>query len=312
MICIICNSASSDGVQCRVCKHHLCFSCGGISEGGYRKLGPDRRASWKCPHCKLLASSASSPPRVTPTTETASLEMVLTELRDMKRQFANLCTVVDEFKELKKELSELKESCEFTSAKLDDYEAKLANVDRKLGEISNLQDVVTSAQNTMIGLKGEVEAMDQWSRLSNVEIRGIPIKKDENLFTVVENIGKATGYPIQRSQINYISRVPTFSKDKNIVTSFINRYVKEEFIAAARAFKELRVSDIGFANNTQRIYVNDHLTPASKNLLSKAKQKASDLGYSFKWVKYGKIHIRKNESSPVIIISKDSDLNKIV
>lgn len=312
MNCFICNCFTNDGVQCSVCTHQLCFSCGGVSEAGYRKLGPDRRASWKCPQCKSSPYSATSPKKpLAPPADSASIELVLTELRDMKRQIANLCTVVEEFKELKKEISELRKSCEYASAKLDDYDAKLVHVDRKIGEISNLQIVVTSTQNTMTGLKAEVEAMEQWARLSNVEIRGVPFKKDENLFKVVESIGKAAGYEIQRSQLNYISRVPTYSKDKNIVVSFINRYVKEEFIAAARSFKELKASDIGFSNSTQRIFVNDHLTPASKNLLSKAKQKASDLGYIYKWVKYGKNHIRKNDSSPVIIINKDSDLNKI-
>ncbi|XP_026330091.1 uncharacterized protein LOC113237724 [Hyposmocoma kahamanoa] len=313
MNCLMCDSPTNDGVQCSVCKHHLCFSCGGISEAGYRKLGSDRRASWKCPQCKLTPTAATSPKKpTTPTTDPASIELVLTELRDMKRQIANLCTVVDEFKELKKEISELKASCEYSSAKLDDYDEKFSSMDRRIGEISSLQDIVTSIQNTTTGRKANVEKMEQWTRLSNVEIRGVPLKKIENLFTIAENIGKSTGYQILRSQINYISRVPTYSKNKNIIISFINRYVKEEFIAAAPAFKELKASDIGFSNDTPRIFVNDHLTPTSKILLSKAKQKANDLGYCYKWVKYGKIHIRKNDTSPVVIISKDSDLSKII
>lgn len=309
MKCFSCDCVSNDGVQCSVCKQNLCFACAGISETGYRKLGPDRRALWKCSKCKVSSSPALSPVF---TTDSTSLELVLSELRDMKRQFANLCLVVEEFKELKREMCELKASCEYAAAKLDDYDTKFSTVDRKIGEIMNLQDEVISTQNAMAGMKAEVEAMEQWTRLSNVEIRGVPVSKDENLFAVVEKIGTATGYPILRNQLNYISRVPTYSKEKNIVMSFINRYVKEEFIAAARAYKDLKGSDIGFGNKTQRIFVNDHLTPASKNLLSKVKLKASDLGYRYKWVKYGKIHIRKNDTSPVIIISKISDLNKLV
>lgn len=312
MICFACECVTSDGVQCNSCKHYLCFSCGGITEIGYRKLGPDRRASWKCHQCKLPPTSDISPINPGAATESASIGLVLSELRDVKRQLAGLCAVVDEIKELKKEMSELRESCQYSSAKLDDYEVKFARVDRKFGEISNLHDVVTSTQNSLTSLKGEVEVMEQWTRLSNVEIRGVPSKKDENLFSIVENIGKATGFQIQRSQINYISRVPTYSKDKNIVISFINRYVKEDFIATARTCKQLKASDVGFGNSTNRVFVNDHLTPAYKQLLSKAKQKASDLGYSYKWVKFGKIHIRKNDTSPVIIIGKESDLNKIV
>jgi hypothetical protein len=312
MNCFICNCTTNDGVQCSVCKKHLCYSCGGITESGYRKLGSDRRGAWKCPQCKLAPISVPSPKRSISSTEAASLELVLTEIRDMKRQIANLCAVVDEFKELKREVSELKASSEFTSGKLDEYEVKFTDIERKISEVSKLQHVVMSTQNAVAQLTANVEAAEQWARQSNVEVRGVPLKKDENLFSIVEGVGKTTGYPIMKSQLNYISRVPTYSKEKNIVVSFINRYVKEEFIAAARAFKVLKASDIGFNNNTQRIYINDHLTPASKNLLNKAKKRATDLGYMYKWVKFGKIHIRKNDSSPVIVISSEGDLNKLV
>lgn len=165
-------------------------------------------------------------------------------------------------------MSHLRASCEYAAVKLDDYDAKLKTIDRKINEITKLQDILSSPQNSMTEMKVEVETMEQWTRLSNIEIRGVPVFKDENLFAVVEKIGIATGYPIQRSQLNYISRVPTYSKEKNIVMSFSNRYVKEEFIAAARAFGELKGSDIGFYNKSQRIFVNDHLNPASKIILS--------------------------------------------
>lgn len=82
---------------------------------------------------------------------------------------------MEDIKELKTEISELKDSCQFTSAELDDYDhVKFAKVGSKIGEFSNLQVVATSTQNAVTGLKVEVVAMDQWSRLSNVEMRGVP------------------------------------------------------------------------------------------------------------------------------------------
>ncbi|CAK1595945.1 unnamed protein product [Parnassius mnemosyne] len=72
------------------------------------------------------------------------------------------------------------------------------------------------------------------------------IKRDENLFSIVENICTQVGYTIPKHQINYIARVPThFGKDKSIIVNFINRYIKEEFVAAARAKKFMTAKDIG-------------------------------------------------------------------
>lgn len=93
--------------------------------------------------------------------------------------------------------------------------------------------------------------------------------------------------------------------------SFTNRYVKEEFVAAARAYKTLSASEIGFQDSQQRVFVNDHLTAESKNLLTKTKAIAKAKDFSYVWVKFGKIHVRKNDTSSIIIITKDSDLNKV-
>ncbi|KAJ2951358.1 hypothetical protein O0L34_g13498 [Tuta absoluta] len=111
----------------------------------------------------------------------------------------------------------------------------------------------------------------------------------------------------------YQARVPTYKPtEKNIIMSFTNRYVKEEFIATARAVKDLSARDIGYTDSNQRIFLNDHLTPEMKALLTKVKNTAKDRNYLYVWVRYSKIHVRKNDTSHVIVISRENDLNKIV
>lgn len=92
------------------------------------------------------------------------------------------------------------------------------------------------------------------SRSNNVEIKDVPHKSNENLFDIISKIGTKINYPVTKSQINFITRVPTREKEHNkpIIVSFCNRYVKEDFIAAARlAFKtqHLTASQIGFTTN---------------------------------------------------------------
>ncbi|CAG4932255.1 unnamed protein product [Parnassius apollo] len=62
-------------------------------------------------------------------------------------------------------------------------------------------------------------------------------------------------------QISNMNKTTHFGKDKSIIVNFINRYIKEEFVAAARSKKFMTAKDIGFVGNEQRLYVNDHLTP---------------------------------------------------
>lgn len=303
--CAVCSVQFSEGVYCTFCSSHIDFGCAKISELGWKKLGVDRRAQWKCPMCKI------SSPAVVPS-ESASMDTILSEIRDLKRQLLSLPTLVEDIQVIKDELSQVKATCDCTAGKLEEYGSRLSVVENKINEIEKLQDVVNNLQSDVTKMKYEAAAHDQRSRLNNVEIKGIPIKKGENLFDILEAVGRKVNYVCPKSQVNYISRVPIFnSNEKLIIVSFLNRYVKEDFIAAARADKDLSTSDVGFQGVSQRIYVNDHLSVENKKLLSKVKIVAKERSYEYVWVKHGKIHILKNQSSKLLIIRKESDLNKI-
>ncbi|XP_063894402.1 uncharacterized protein LOC135117900 [Helicoverpa armigera] len=303
--CAVCNVRFNDGVQCGSCKKHLDFECANISEAGWRKLGATRMAQWKCLACKT-----SSP--AVPTSDQASLETILSEIRDMKRQLINLPTLIDDIKVIKEELSDLKSTCEGTSGKLEEFDLRIAEVENKVSEIDKMQETINDLQTELSRAKFEIASFDQRSRLNNIEIKGVPIKKGENLFSIIDAIGRKVNYSCPKTLINYVSRVPIFnSNEKLIVVGFLNRYVKEDFIAAARAVKDLCTTDIGFQGTSRRVFVNDHLSVEYKKLLSKTKTIAKEKNYEFIWVKHGKIHVLKNTNSKVLIVRKESDLNKI-
>ncbi|CAG5008737.1 unnamed protein product [Parnassius apollo] len=60
-ICESCSNEFNDGAQCYVCKKHYGFGCAGITERGFRNLGADRRAQWKCLQCIKVSLSPSRP-----------------------------------------------------------------------------------------------------------------------------------------------------------------------------------------------------------------------------------------------------------
>lgn len=304
--CALCNVEFNDGVQCGSCKKHLDFGCANISEAGWRKLGATRMAQWKCSVCKI------SSPNV-PTSEKASLDTILSEIRDMKRQLLNLPTLIDDIKLIKDELCELKSTCQGTNSRLDEFDMRMSDAECKISELEKMQVTINNMQSDLSKVKFELSSNDQRSRLNNVEIKGVPTRKDENLFSIIEAIGRKINYSCPKSLINYVSRVPIFnSNEKLIIVSFLNRYVKEDFIAAARTVKSLSTSDIGLQGSSQRVFVNDHLSAEYKKLLSKAKIIAKEKKYEFSWVKHGKIHVLKNANSKVIIVRRESDLNRIV
>ncbi|CAH0405357.1 unnamed protein product [Chilo suppressalis] len=223
MKCAVCDASFNDGVQCGACKKYLDFNCANITETGYRKLGPERRLAWKCPQCKLSRSSSPSPGG------DSVLETILSEIRDMKHQLSSLPTLVEDVKCIKRELEDLKSSCDFNSAKLDEQELRISDLENRVSGIVIVQSSFNSAANEITALKKELALKEQWARLNNVEIKGVPMKSGENLFELAESLTVAVGYSFPKNQINYIARVPVYnSKEKSIIINFNNRYVKEE------------------------------------------------------------------------------------
>lgn len=312
--CAICNNEFSDGVQCSACGKQLDFSCAGVTEAGWRRLGTDRRSVWRCPPCKTASSAPLSPiepdSSATILKEIREIRLQMAEFHEIKAKLDCLPNLLEEIKSMKADIADLKKSCNFSAELIDDLKVKSADTNKK---VVDLEGKLFAAEDKINNLNSQLSNFEQRSRLNNVEIKGVPSKKDENLFQIAEAIGREIGYSFPKTQINYISRVPTYnSKEKAIVICFLNRYIKEDFISAARNHKLLKAEDLGFHGSQQRVFVNDHLNSESKQLLNKVKQIAREKNYAYVWVKFGKIHVRKNDNSGVFIVNKLSDLNKFV
>ncbi|KAF9417195.1 hypothetical protein HW555_005706 [Spodoptera exigua] len=299
-VCDTCSERMSDGVYCTVCCLTMHFQCAGITEAGYRKLG-DRKLTWRCNKCRISGTTHQpvSPTPKSPVTESA----VLMEIRALSEKLSPLESLKEEVSAMRKEFADLKSSL---SRQVEDIinklEEKLGDMEDRVAGVEGIKEEVEKLQARVIKLEEESEDRDQWSRMNNIEIKGITQQNNENLLEMVAKIGTKINYPVSKSQINFVSRVPTREKDrkKSIIVCFCNRYVKEDFIAAARLEAKtapLTNSLFGLPGN-QKIYINDHLTIKNKLLLSKAKKSAAEANFQYVWIKHAKIHARKVDTSP--------------
>lgn len=313
MNCATCSELFNDGVQCGSCKKHFDFGCANITETGYRRLGPERRATWKCPACRLLSPSTSSAPGTQ--SPEPSLEAVMAKLNSMSLLLESLPGLIEDVKGIKADVAKLQVSSKGTSKRLQEFDHSLTEMNTRVTSLEAVSCDLVAVKSQLISSQRSEITRDQWSRLNNVEIKGVPMKKNENLYELVDKIGTCINYKVAKNQINYVSRIPSHNKsnEKSIVVSFLNRYVKEDFVASARLIKSLSPVDLGFAGApNQRIFVNDHLSPEYKKLLTQTKQIAKEKGYQYTWVKFSKIHVRKNDTSHVIVINYEKDLNKLI
>ncbi|KAJ2937407.1 hypothetical protein O0L34_g19094 [Tuta absoluta] len=308
--CNSCGNEVLDYIQCSNCQNVYDYDCSGVTETGYRRLGPDRQAVWKCPNCKLgkpreikEAKETKETPKDVPL-KPVSLDHVMEELNKIKLSLAPLMNVMDGIREIKDELTDVKSSMKIYSDKLQNLEGRLKSVEKACDDAHKLEDRISA-------LEADLNEKNQWARLNNVEIKGVPLKDRENLLDIVSKIGTKISYPISKQTINFVARVPSQdNKLKPIVVSFVNRYVKEDFVAAARKIKKLQPIDIGI-DGVGQVFVNDHLTVQNKMLLTEAKKLKNKHEFEFLWVKNSKIFARKNPKSKVILIKTSKDLAKI-
>lgn len=193
-----------------------------------------------------------------------------------------------------------------------DIRGELATVKSSIGVMDGR---VNGIQEDLEMIKTRLEDDEQWNRMNNLEVKGIPQSNTENLLEIICSLGKLIHYPLTKNVINFVTRVPSrdSSNTKPIIVCFLNRYVKDDFIAAYRvASKTTPIIPISLGlQGNHKIYVNDHLTIQNKTLLNKTKKLAAEKGIQYVWVRNCKIYMRREVTSPVILVKSEKDFAKI-
>lgn len=303
--CARCGENSSDGVTCSLCKRQFDFACAGITEIGFRKLG-DRRNTWRCSDCKTVQSPGAP--------SNQQLSMQLSEMRltldNIMQQLAPLATLVEDVKTIKRDVCDLKDSVEFAQKTADESMIKIGSLETRISKFEENINILNALKADLDRYKVDLQDKEQWARANNVEIKGIPVTKSENLYDIIGKISNSIKCSVRKEDINYIARVPSLKSDssKSIIMALNNRYCKEEFVAAARNHNIL-VSDLGFTGES-KVFINDHITLHNKALLKKVKDIALEKKIKYVWVRHCKILVRKSDTSPVYRIKSEKDIVK--
>ncbi|XP_048487442.1 uncharacterized protein LOC125490951 [Plutella xylostella] len=341
-----------DCTQCRGKFHGQCV----LSNFDNKSLDSDALAAWLCPNCvrkepkrdntpirtgnnnnnsrpckpeaakvnkgvktrsQLQKPEASgTQPTATPAADLRGIiREELTKFRSEMTSMINTA-ITSALATFKQEVDDLKASINIIS---DDYaklKSSIQNMESKAKVHEKKISVLDTLQHQTDILIKQDNENQQWSRRSNIEIFGIPERKDENLLSVVQDLANRVDFPLDINRdVDFVTRVASSDKDnkkpKPIVLRLLARYKKDDFLAKLKKLKGLKGSDIGYTGNSGLIFFNDHLTKSNKSLLYMAKKRARELNYKYIYVKNCSIRVRFSDTSPVIVINSEVDLNKI-
>lgn len=238
-------------------------------------------------------------------------KFICEELKDIKvrlEEFQSSLTFNNKsFEELKKVNGEIKKTQSKLSADL-----KAANE-----ENSNLKANLVSCESRIKHLEEEHARQQQWTRLQNIELVGVPENSQENTADVVKQVMETIGVQVESGDIEFAHRVQprrttSAKRGRAIVVKLKHRAIKDKIIAASRKHRNVTARDIGRGGENERMYINEHLTRENKALLASCKLKAKEFSYKYIWTKNCRIFVRKNDTSPPILISSSVDLAKIL
>lgn len=178
-----------------------------------------------------------------------------------------------------------------------------------------------AAQNEELNLKINLQLL---SRKTNFEIKGVPKKDKETkqeLVDMVVTLSKNIECAISKSDIKDIYRVRgknTEQKNTPIVVETGSVLVKTEFLKMAKSFNiknrmKLCAKHLGFKTHEDTpIYLSENLTQKGSRLHYLARDLARSNDYQFVWTSYGKVYVRKNENSKVIVINSEQQVHNLM
>ncbi|KAG7310619.1 hypothetical protein JYU34_003412 [Plutella xylostella] len=325
--CASCADNVGHGPECSSCKSRYHFSCAGISERGYDRLGTGK-ATWICSTCrdKQAKPSADLDATWTSTSESKSggktgqgaakedlLVQMAQQMDTILQKLNSITSIEADIKQLRNDITVLNGNL---NKSIEELSHRVSEVENRVTEVEQLRCEVNDLKKTVADLTDDNSRNEQWVRKSNIQINGVHQKNGENLIAIITRLADHCHFPLKAdTDIDFITRVATKNdndkRPKLIIVKFQARYKKDDFLAAIRKVKGIKGSDIGFVGVEDRIYANDHLSAKNRYLLQQAKAKSKDKNYAFCWVRNCTAMVRRNEKSPIIHVTLTEVLKKI-
>ncbi|CAH2105988.1 unnamed protein product [Euphydryas editha] len=348
--CAMCKEVVGHGPECSACKLKYHFRCGGISERGFDRLGL-ARDTWKCNPCReedvkshtvndetLLTSDgtpghsrffsgfnldhSSTPKQSGMNNEAQSdwsprevLNDILSKMAVLQSQFSAIHLIQSDLKQVTKDIADLKLT---VNSRLDDFSERVTAIENRVSVLETSKTDLDEIKNITNRIIEDSYKNEQWVRRSNIQINGIPHKVGENLLQIIKTLSDRCNFPINlNTDIDFVTRIAVKNnteekKPKPIIVKLQSRYKKDDFLSALRRLKDLKAHDLGFVGASNRIYINDHLSTRNKFLLQQARIMSKKKNYAYCWVRNCTVMVRRSDNSPVLHITSEDDLKKIV
>lgn len=304
-VCTTKISASKLRLDCADCKNEFHASCFKMSKADIECITADGLV-WRCPTCSSMRRKS-----MRFESDAAAGNLTLDDLMKAVNEITNL---------QKKSEKDTNTAYETLNEKIDGntkvlYEQNV-KMDAYLKTIETLVAENTELKKKIVSLENRVEDMEQYSRNNCVEIHGIPQEPTENVVHVVKEVGKALDMNINDEMIDACHRLKKRPGAGNhqppgIVVKFVRRIDKEEMLKKRRIKHNFSTRHMNLTMDLP-VYINESLSPARRRLFVLAREVKRSKNFKYLWVRGGKVFLRREDGAPVIHVTCQADLSKLI
>ncbi|XP_046683510.1 uncharacterized protein LOC124369531 [Homalodisca vitripennis] len=216
----------------------------------------DSKKKWFCDECrKAKGTSSINSSKLGEQATTLTKEFMIGLFEAFKKE------VSDELKSHSTQFQDFKTALDFFSAKLDDSNKAMAEIQTQYKEIRR-ENEAFKVQNAQLSqrvgaLETKVRDLEQYSRRDNIEINGLPEIPGENSMSILQDIGRAIGVEVEPSTIVAVHRVPTFSRTRTppLIVRFTTRDKRDEWQHNEKK-KTLMARDVNRNFPATKVFIN--------------------------------------------------------
>lgn len=302
--CAVCDKLVPAKVKVKI----QCNDCNGVFHGGCVKLSQEdidyiveEKSIWRCGPCQSIRRKSLQVEVSLSEGKDSKSDEIMSFLREMreesKAQMAKLENDLGKSIEAcHEQATELLKVTEEQSKRLKEYEKYFEALRQ---ENTNLRAEIKTQ-------KEKIDEMEQYSRANCLEINGIPESKSETVLEIIKKVGTVLNVNVKDEDIDACHRLGTKldGKNRGIIVKFVRRTMKDEILRKRKIKRNLNTSDIGFSSGpADVVYINESLSAERRKVLSAARGIKRDQGYTYVWVKNGKVFLRKNEGDKAVVLT---------
>lgn len=270
---------------------------------------------WKCERCTNEELEASSESEETdeenakPAKDSGACDLSK-QISEMSKMLA---TALSRLESLEKKVDRqcttteaIEKSMELLASKYDELLVKNAEHEKQIDslnkESAELSRKLAEKDAEITQLKATVDNVEQYSRRKNVEIHGVAQLPEEDLYQVLVDLSRKLEIKAPEKQsVEAIHRLKA-KQDKipAIIVRFRDRDERDLWLSKKKTLRN------------EKIFINENLTTAQKQLFWQCRQVSKQKNYKFVWMTNGKIFARKIEGATGIRINTENDLAKLV